>query len=146
LTSNLGRLSAEGNRLEATLDFRCVPGESPAAIVEALERFADQQHKHRHIDVRIDVERDNPPLHVPGDAAVVSASLAALAAMRRPLDLAAKSGCTEAGLYAQAGIPAVVFGPGRAAGNIHAPNEHVAVAELEAAVEFYATIVREHCL
>jgi succinyl-diaminopimelate desuccinylase len=146
LTSNLGRLSAEGDRLHATLDFRCVPGESSDAIVAALERFAGRQHKHRHIEVTVEVERDNPPLHVPGDAAVVTASLEALAAIDRPLDLAAKSGCTEAGLYAQAGIPAVVFGPGRAAGNIHAPNEHVAVAELEAAVEFYARIVRENCL
>jgi acetylornithine deacetylase/succinyl-diaminopimelate desuccinylase-like protein len=65
--------------------------------------------------------------------------------MGRSLELAAKSGCTEAGLYAQAGIPAVVFGPGRSAGNIHAPNEHVAVAELEAAVEFYTRIIREQC-
>jgi acetylornithine deacetylase/succinyl-diaminopimelate desuccinylase-like protein len=146
LTSNLGRLCAEGNRLEATLDFRCVPGESADTIIAALERFAGQQHKHRHIEVAVDVERNNPPLHVPADAAVVSASLAALATMGRPLDLGAKSGCTEAGLYARAGIPAVVFGPGRSAGNIHAPNEHVAVAELEAAVEFYSTIIAEHCL
>jgi len=146
LTSNLGTLAAQGNRLAATLDFRCVPGESSDTIVTALEHFAEQQSRHRRIEVTVDVERDNPPLHVPGDAAVVSASLAALAAIGRPLDLGVKSGCTEAGLYARAGIPAVVFGPGRSAGNIHAPNEHVAIAELDAAVDFYAQLIHDHCL
>jgi len=146
LTSNLGRVTASGDRLEATLDFRCVPGESSEVIVTALEQFIDRQRKLRRIRVALDVERDNPALHVPADAPVVSASLAALAEMGRSLALGAKAGCTEAGLYAQAGIPAVVFGPGRSAGNIHAPNEHVAVAELEAAVEFYARIIREQCV
>lgn len=145
LTSNFGQLSAEGGRVEATLDFRCLPGEPPDGIIEALERFADEQRRRHRLDVRIDVERDNPPLHTPADAAVVRASLAALAALGHPLDLGAKAGCTEAGVYAAAGIPSVVFGPGRAAGNIHAPNERVAVAELSEAVEFYARIIAEHC-
>jgi len=91
------------------------------------------------------VERDNPPLHTPADAPLVTASLMSLAAVGRPLDLTSKAGCTEAGIYAQAGIPAVVIGPGRSAGNIHAPNEHVPIAELEAAVDLYAQIVEEQC-
>jgi acetylornithine deacetylase/succinyl-diaminopimelate desuccinylase-like protein len=145
LTSNFGRLSAEGNHVEATLDFRCLPGEPPDGIIEALERFADEQRRRHRLDVQIDVERDNPSLHTPADAAVVRASLTALAALGCPLDLGAKAGCTEAGVYSAAGIPSVVFGPGRAAGNIHAPNEHVSVAELGEAVEFYARIIAEHC-
>ena len=145
LTSNFGRLSAEGRRVEAMLDFRCLPGVPSRLIVEALERFADEQRRRHPLEIRIDVERDNPPLHTPEDAAVVRASLTALAALGRPLDLGTKAGCTEAGVYAAAGIPSVVFGPGRAPGNIHAPNEHVPVAELEEAIEFYDTIVAEHC-
>jgi acetylornithine deacetylase/succinyl-diaminopimelate desuccinylase-like protein len=145
LTSNFGWLFAEGSRVEATLDFRCLPGEPSQLIIEALERFAEEQRRRRPLNVKIDVERDNPPLHTPADAAVVRASLAALAALGRPLDLGTKAGCTEAGVYAVAGIPSVVFGPGRAAGNIHAPNEHVPVAELDEAIEFYARIVAEHC-
>jgi acetylornithine deacetylase/succinyl-diaminopimelate desuccinylase-like protein len=145
LTSNFGRLSAAGRSVEATLDFRCLPGEPSHLIIEALERFADDQRRRHSLDVRIDVERDNPPLHTPADAAVVRASLTALAALDLPLDLGTKAGCTEAGVYATAGIPSVVFGPGRAAGNIHAPNERVPVAELDEAVEFYGRIIAEHC-
>ncbi|HSD09490.1 MAG TPA: M20/M25/M40 family metallo-hydrolase, partial [Candidatus Binatia bacterium] len=145
LTSNFGRLSAEDSHVEATLDFRCLPGEPPEGIIQALERFGDEQHRRRGLDVRIDVERDNPPLHTPAGAPVVRASLAALAALGRPLEIGTKAGCTEAGVYAAAAIPSVVFGPGRAAGNIHAPNEHVAVAELSGAIEFYARIIAGHC-
>jgi acetylornithine deacetylase/succinyl-diaminopimelate desuccinylase-like protein len=145
LTSNFGRVSAEGAHVEATLDFRCLPGEPPDGVIQALERFADQQRRLRRLDVRIDVVRDNPPLHTPADAAIVRASLAALAALGRPLNLGAKAGCTEAGIYAAAGIPSVVFGPGRAAGNIHSPHEHVAVTELRGAVDFYARIIAENC-
>jgi len=145
LTSNLGRIAADGERMEATLDFRCVPGESPDPILAALDRFAETSRRTREVDVEVEVERDNPPLHTPADAPLVTASLMSLAAVGRPLDLTSKAGCTEAGIYAQAGIPAVVIGPGRSAGNIHAPNEHVPIAELEAAVDLYAQIVEEQC-
>jgi acetylornithine deacetylase/succinyl-diaminopimelate desuccinylase-like protein len=145
LTSNLGRIAAEGERVEATLDFRCVPGESPDPILAALDRFAETSRRTRVIEIEVEVERDNPPLHTPAGAPVVTASLAALAAVGRPLDLASKAGCTEAGVYAQAGIPAVVVGPGRSAGNIHAPNEHVPIGELEAAVDLYAQIIEAQC-
>jgi acetylornithine deacetylase/succinyl-diaminopimelate desuccinylase-like protein len=145
LTSNLGRISAAGQRLEATLDFRCVPGESPDPILAALDRFAKASRRNRGVDVDVTIERDNPPLHTPADAPLVAVTVAALSAIGRPGDLASKAGCTEAGVYAQAAIPALVIGPGRAAGNIHAPNEHVPVAELEAAVDLYARIVEEEC-
>jgi len=145
LTSNLGRLSAEGDRAEATLDFRCLPGEPTDAILGALERFADDQRRRRRLDVTIEVERDNPSLRTPADGAIVGLSLAALADLGRSLELASKAGCTEAGLYAAAGIPAVVIGPGRSAGNIHAPNEHVSIGELEQAIDFYDRIIGAEC-
>lgn len=144
LTSNLSRLEAAGNRVEATLDFRCLPDEESAPLLCALERFAEEQRR-RGLRVDVAVERDNPPLRTPADGSVVTASLATLAGLERPLELATKAGCTEAGVYAAAGIPSVVFGPGRSAGNIHAPNEHVPVAELEGAVEFYARLIGELC-
>jgi len=145
LTSNLGRLEAGNGGVEATLDFRCLPGEASEPIVAALDRFLAQEKRRRPIDASLLVERDNPPLHTPADSAVVSWSLRALEGMGLPMGLGAKAGCTEAGVYAAAGIPSVVFGPGRSAGNIHAPNEHVWLRDLERAVEFYARIVGELC-
>jgi acetylornithine deacetylase/succinyl-diaminopimelate desuccinylase-like protein len=56
-----------------------------------------------------------------------------------------KSGTTEASVYSALGIDTVVFGPGQAAGNIHRPNEHVPIADLRAAVEIYADVIRALC-
>jgi acetylornithine deacetylase len=42
---------------------------------------------------------------------------------------------TEAGLFEEAGVPAVICGPGNIA-HAHAPDEYVAVAQLEACLAF----------
>jgi acetylornithine deacetylase/succinyl-diaminopimelate desuccinylase-like protein len=55
------------------------------------------------------------------------------------------AGCTEAGLYTGAGIPALVFGAGRAANNVHAPNEWTSVTQLRKAVEFYTAFIEAYC-
>jgi acetylornithine deacetylase/succinyl-diaminopimelate desuccinylase-like protein len=62
-----------------------------------------------------------------------------------PHTVASMAGCTEAGLYAAAGIPAVVFGAGQAAGNAHAPNEWTSVTQLRRAIEFYTAFVQAYC-
>ena len=66
--------------------------------------------------------------------------------MGLPLDIAAKAGCTEAGLYGERGIPALVCGAGVAGGNIHTPNEWTALSQLERSVEFYAGVIEAFCL
>ena len=48
-------------------------------------------------------------------------------------------------MYQGAGTDVVVFGPGEATGNIHRPNEHVPVAQLEAAVDVYAGVLARLC-
>ena len=58
-----------------------------------------------------------------------------------PIAHSVKTGCTEAGVYAAAGLHAVVFGPGPSAGNIHAPNEYNLLSEVESAVRFYAALL-----
>ena len=70
---------------------------------------------------------------------------AALRAARVPVRMAAKAGCSEAGLYARVGIPSVVIGPGRAKGNIHRPNESVPLSQLKAAVRFYQAFLERTC-
>jgi acetylornithine deacetylase/succinyl-diaminopimelate desuccinylase-like protein len=93
----------------------------------------------------LQIERDNMPL-TPAPPALVDQVLTAMEAAGLPRVVATKAGCTEAGLYASAGIPSVVFGAGRAAGNIHAPNEWTSIAQLRQAVEFYAAFIEAFCL
>lgn len=52
----------------------------------------------------------------------------------------------EASIFSRVGIECVCFGPGKREGNVHTPQEHVALADLEKAVEFYKRIIERFCL
>jgi len=67
--------------------------------------------------------------------------MAALARAQLPMESGVKAGCTEAGVYAAAGLQPIVFGPGPSTGVIHAPNEYNLLSEVEAAVRFYRALL-----
>jgi acetylornithine deacetylase/succinyl-diaminopimelate desuccinylase-like protein len=67
--------------------------------------------------------------------------MAALARANLPMDNGVKAGCTEAGIYAAAGLQPIVFGPGPSTGVIHAPNEYNLLSEVAAAVRFYRALL-----
>ncbi len=52
----------------------------------------------------------------------------------------------EASLFSRTGIDCVCFGPGLRDGNIHTPNEHVSLQDLETATAFYKKIIERFCL
>jgi acetylornithine deacetylase/succinyl-diaminopimelate desuccinylase-like protein len=52
-----------------------------------------------------------------------------------------KAGCSEAGIYAAAGLKPVVFGPGPSTGVIHAPNEYNLLSEVDEAARFYRELL-----
>jgi acetylornithine deacetylase/succinyl-diaminopimelate desuccinylase-like protein len=67
--------------------------------------------------------------------------MAAMARAGLPLETGVKAGCTEAGVYAAAGLKPVVIGPGPSVGVIHAPNEYNLLTEVDAAVRFYRALL-----
>lgn len=52
----------------------------------------------------------------------------------------------EASIFSRIGVDCVCFGPGKREGNVHTPQEHVALADLEKAVQFYKKIIERFCL
>ena len=58
-----------------------------------------------------------------------------------PIKTAVKTGCTEAGNHAAAGLYPVVVGLGPSAGVIHAPNDIILISQVEGAVRFYRAFV-----
>lgn len=52
----------------------------------------------------------------------------------------------EASIFSRIGIDCVCFGPGKREGNVHTPQEHVALADLEQATQFYRKIIERFCL
>jgi len=116
------------------VERRVLPGESPtAARDEVIERIAAVSGQAR-------VEHDEPFLESGGMSAEHPAAAALaewLAAAARslggtPRQLAARYG-TNASVYAAAGVPCVVFGPGSIA-QAHTVDEWIEVSQVEAAV------------
>lgn len=56
------------------------------------------------------------------------------------------SSTNEASLFHRTGVECVSFGPGRREGNIHTPNEHVTIKDLEQATRFYLEVMARMCV
>ena len=93
----------------------------------------------------IEVMRTNPPLATPRDSRLVEALAGAQVAAGLGRRLGTKATCTEAGLLSEAGLEAVVFGPGPSVGNVHKPNEHTRISELELARDVYRGAILSLC-
>jgi succinyl-diaminopimelate desuccinylase len=146
LTTNIGLIDGRGTDLAVTFDVRTLPGDDGAAMRTRIEGLARKlEERYAGVRVRLVIERDNRAL-APAPPGLVDRALAVMESVGLPRTVAAKAGCTEAGLYAGAGIPAVVFGAGQAAGNIHAPNEWTSIAQLYRAVDFYAAFIEAFCV
>ena len=52
----------------------------------------------------------------------------------------------EASIFSRIGVDCVCFGPGKREGNVHTPQEHVSIADLEKAIEFYKKVIERFCL
>jgi acetylornithine deacetylase/succinyl-diaminopimelate desuccinylase-like protein len=144
-TVNNGLVGLGDGSLSHVVDVRRLPGQAPeeaiAAHVERLRAAAAACECAAHVATAL----DSPPFQ----AAAASHTLAALerALQARGMSTLSelKSGTTEASVYAAHGIDTIVFGPGQASGNIHRPDERVPLADLHAAVDIYAAVIRDLC-
>jgi acetylornithine deacetylase len=137
-TASLGRIEGGGQinivpdlcRFE--LEFRTIPAEEPRAYVERVRRFAETEllPPMRRVAPEAAIELEES-LYYPGLAPApgeLATLLRALTGDRHPGKV---SYGTEAGLYARAGIPALICGPGHMS-VAHKPDEHVELAQLAA--------------
>lgn len=117
---------------ELEVDRRVVPGETPASVRSHLEQVLAEVLA-RHPGVRAEITRWQwaDPAETPADAAVVElVRQAARAATGSEPDEAGTVAVTDMRyLVARAGIPTVIFGPGRP-DLAHAPDEHISLDEL----------------
>ncbi len=149
-TVNNGLVCMDQARLSYVLDVRRVPGESPAATLDAhetaLTALGDLTPPHGE-GLRLRSERilESPPFQAASDSDLLAALIIELRMRGLTLESEMKSGTTEAPVYQEAGMDTIVFGPGRAAGNIHSPNEHVPLADLHRCVEIYRGLILRLC-
>ncbi len=134
VVSNLGGAARVPGGMRLSFDVRTVPGSSAEALVEPLHAVAELR-----------CLRTNPALGGDPDGVL----LRTLADAQRACGLEARSGtkatCTEAGLLAQAGLEAIVFGAGVSVGNVHRPDEYTLVDQLPLARDVYRHVIERLC-
>jgi acetylornithine deacetylase/succinyl-diaminopimelate desuccinylase-like protein len=147
ITSNWGMATTEGGSVRLVFDFRLLPGQSIEKIARRLKQnLAANLRRLPGISLRVTIERKNPSLGLKRNHRLPQFVAALLRRQSIPPRLETKPSCTEAGVYAAWGVPSVVFGPGKAAGNIHAPNESVSLTEIAKAAEVYAAVIESVCV
>ncbi len=133
--ASLGKVAFRDGRPVFGFDVRPVPGVDALAAVAALEDVCELR-----------CVRTNPALVPRGRTPLVEAVVAAQRAVGIGEKLGSKATCTEAGVLACAGLDAIVLGAGTSVGNVHRPNEHTRISELERAVALYAHVLERLCV
>ncbi|MCF6101352.1 acetylornithine deacetylase [Mesorhizobium muleiense] len=110
----------------ADIEVRAVPGVSPASLLEPVKaRLFDLRDSGFEVAWH---ELSSYPALAPADGSKLAAVLTELTGQE---PLTAVSYGTEAGLYQQAGIDAIICGPGEIS-RAHRPNEYIEIGELAA--------------
>ncbi|GLU31790.1 acetylornithine deacetylase [Trinickia caryophylli] len=124
-------------------EFRNLPTLDPATVFERIEHYAQQtllpQMRREHPDAAIEFTRiaSAPGLDATEQAAITEL-VRALTGDRQTRKVAYG---TEAGLFARAGVPSIVCGPGDIE-QAHKPNEYVELSQLAACESFLRKFMR----
>ena len=142
LTFNPGVIRSNDNSISLEFELRPPPSLPLEHIRKGVAQITEElDGSYRDLKIKLAERRANPGFRSSAASETVELAMRALAGADLPLETAVKTGCTEAGVYAQIGIAPVVFGPGPSTGVIHAPNEYNLVTEVESAVRFYLELL-----
>lgn len=142
LTCNPGMIRSENDVLRLGFEMRPPPGLALDTVRQGLGQVIDELARtHPHLRVGLNARRANPGFRVGAASETVELAMGALAEAGLPLNTGVKAGCTEAGIYAAAGLEPVVFGPGPPTGVIHTPNEYNFLSDVDGAMRFYRALL-----
>ncbi|MBI3540581.1 MAG: M20/M25/M40 family metallo-hydrolase [Deltaproteobacteria bacterium] len=139
-TYNVGVIRGNTHRIEIEFDFRLIPETDGNALFEIFKGLALKIP-----EARVEVIRSNPPMATDPQSELVQKVSLALQTAGLPVRYLVKSGNTEGAIFNSMGAESVVIGPGKAVGNIHAPNEYNELSQLHQAVDFYTAFLRQFC-
>jgi acetylornithine deacetylase/succinyl-diaminopimelate desuccinylase-like protein len=142
LTCNPGVIRSEPGSMKLEFELRPPPGLALDEVRAGVARVAAEiSRSAAGVSVKLSEKRANPGFRARAASATVEQAMGALANAGLELKSGVKAGCTEAGIYATAGLEPVVIGPGPSTGVIHAPNEYNFLSDVEAAVRFYRALL-----
>lgn len=142
LTCNPGRIASAGDAIVLDFELRPPPGLALEVVREGVCAItARVARENGPITLTVEERRANPGFRSALDQETLEVAMGALARAGLPLNCGVKAGCTEAGIYAAAGLEPVVFGPGPSTGVIHAPNEYNLLEDVAGAIRFYREVI-----
>jgi len=142
LTCNPGVIRSTSGSMTLEFELRPPPGLALDEVRAGVARVAGEISRTAvGVSVTLGEKRANPGFRAAAASETVEIAMGALAGAGLALKAGVKSGCTEAGIYAAAGLEPVVIGPGPSTGVIHAPNEYNFLSDVEAAVRFYRALL-----
>jgi acetylornithine deacetylase/succinyl-diaminopimelate desuccinylase-like protein len=142
LTCNVGLIRSTAGLMTLEFEMRPPPSLSLDTVRNGLAKLVDVHARQAPgMTIELREKRANPGFRTAAGSETVELAMGALAKTGLPLQTGVKSGCTEAGVYAAAGLIPVVIGPGPSTGVIHAPNEYNFLSDVEAAVRFYRALL-----
>jgi acetylornithine deacetylase len=131
-------------RCDVTLERRRVPGETPNAAEEELQRLlARCRAGDSQLDASLEPTFSCEPFQADVMSSIVTTLQSALAQAGSDADPVGLPYWTDAAILAEAGVPTVVFGP--AGDGEHAIDEHVDVASIAICVETILSTARMFC-
>jgi acetylornithine deacetylase/succinyl-diaminopimelate desuccinylase-like protein len=140
-TDNIGVVRMRGvDTIEIEFDFRLIPETDGDALFTLFKAIENEVH-----GAKIEIIRSNAPMNTSPDSEIARRVAKAQIEVGLVPEFLVKSGNTEGAIFCAMGVEAIVTGPGRAVGNIHAPNEHNEIPQLRKAVEFYAAFLGQFC-
>jgi len=132
---------------EFQFEFRYLPGADPQAMIGEIEAYARSvlEPEMKRVAAEAAIEFQGRP-GIPGLDMDEQHALAALVrGLARTESAAGRVAyATEAGLFQEAGIPAIVCGPGSIA-QAHKPNEFITLQQVAACEAFFDRFVEELC-
>jgi acetylornithine deacetylase len=136
-------LSTYPDQCVLTIERRTLPGQSAADIEDEVRALCDRvRSRAPQLDVNVRLITAQSPSDVRKDAPVVQSLSRAIEAEGGSISIEGMSAWTDAAILNDAGIPSVCFGPGdiRLA---HAPEEFVAISEINTATRVLTRVARE---
>jgi acetylornithine deacetylase len=142
--ANLTKVTTRPRTLELTFDARLLPDHDAEALVTAFKEHAERLSSDV-FEIAVAVDRNAAGMALPETSPLVAVCSDVLRSLGLDGGAIAKPTSTEAGVFARAGVPAVVLGPSLSKGNAHTANEYAQLDQVERAVDLYTALIRRLC-
>jgi acetylornithine deacetylase/succinyl-diaminopimelate desuccinylase-like protein len=143
LTCNAGTIRSAPGSVILEFELRPPPALAFDVVRGGIAQILDDESgSFEEVVIEVVERRANPGFRSALQGETVETAMMALARAGLPLASGVKAGCTEAGIYAAAGLKPVVFGPGPSKGVIHAPNEYNLMRDVDGAIRFYRELLQ----